>query len=298
MKCRMSAILAYIQPSGRIFPQKKPSAFSGAEGVDHRDFVFQALYPEVAVGAFYGFGKAVERRVVVFVEELQLQALAEQAIEHLTEAVVPAVVGVGNIGTSVGVGAALFGGDHAVVVVGVLDELHVVVKHPDDRMKFGEVKTAAFFQKMGNDLSPALQVGQPADSAERGVHDVEFAAQVLGQVVEVAAHEAGLQFGFTGQLAGVVDGIVGNIAAGNGSAEAGQREGILAEMALEMQDFFAGHGAQFAAFDLGEAVATLFPGFYVIELGLFVGFGAQVPDAPVGFDVVVVCHVWGSKNYP
>lgn len=140
---------------------------------------------------------------------------------------------------------------------------------------------------MGNDFGPAFHVGQPAQNAVAGEYKVEFAVQMLWKLVEVAANKVGICVQKSGHFPGLIDGAVGEICARNLSAHAAERDGVLAEMALQVEDGLIGYRPEESCLYIVQRRGSVQEAIVLVEIGVDVDVGLDIPcglvDRPVIF---------------
>jgi len=126
-------------------------------------------------------------------------------------------------------------------------------------MDVGEIQPAAGAQEMGDDPRPAGKVGQPADGAPGGEHQVERRrlGQRLARGIEVRGHEPCRQAQRCRILPRRLDRRGREVEPGHHGALAGQHQAVIAEVALQVQHAQPGHRPQLGPDDAqpGGAVA-------------------------------------------
>src|SRR5581483_6192362 len=177
--------------------------------------------------------------------------------------------------------------DHAEVRVGQLG-LVGVGEGPQERVDLHQVQHAAVTEKGGDHLSPAVDVRKPVERTDTRVHDVEgAAAERSGRVVHVGDDEFGTlgEARVARQPAGDVDRRRGEVDAGDRRASPRPRQGVGAEMALQVHELDATRvDAELVALERPQVVTAAAERAQVVEARRRVARGSLVPPRPVGQD--------------
>ncbi len=105
-------------------------------------------------------------------------------------------------------------------------------------MELHQDEAPAGNQYLGDAVGPALEVGEPDQRAVGGEDPFEAFAAGGGDgqpAEDVVALEVGGDAAVAGQLAGEVDGAVGDVDPGDAGAKARQAQAVLSGVALQMQ---------------------------------------------------------------
>ena len=111
-------------------------------------------------------------------------------------------------------------------------------------MAVADVQATARPQESGHHPGPARDVGEPVERAHAGVHEVEVAAEHLGNRVQLRLHEADVGAARGREIAGHGERRRREVDAGDPPAEARQRERVGADVALHVHDVEAGEVAE------------------------------------------------------
>ena len=232
---------------------------------------------------------AREQRVVVLVQELQLEAGGDDRAHHGAQAMVPfvrAVVHRLRIGAGVGAGGREH--DRLVVEVGVLDREIVVAEDVGERVELGQVEAAGGSDELGHHARPALDVGQPVERTEARVDDLEAAAaERFGGVVDVRLDELGVQRAARREVAGGLDRGAGEVEPGDAGAQARPREGVLAEVALRMHEGATLHVRQLHQLERPQGGAAGDERLHVVQLARDMDRHALVPQLAIDLEPVL-----------
>ncbi len=102
-------------------------------------------------------------------------------------------------------------------------------------MALTDEEASAGAEQVGDDLTPAVDVGQPAERADPGVDEVEPASlERLGRRVELGDDELRLHAGSFGEEPRLLDRRLGEVEAGHARAETGERDRVRSDVALEV----------------------------------------------------------------
>ena len=79
--------------------------------------------------------------------------------------------------------------------IGVMElrRFDLVVEDAGKGVKLTKVEDSTGGEMLPNHLAPAGKVSEPAQHACGAEHDVELLIQVMGQVIDIREHEAGIQ---------------------------------------------------------------------------------------------------------
>ena len=232
------------------------------------------------------------------------QALGQQGGDDLAQSMVPFMRNVVlelNLCRHVG---AAFGPDERLLAleVGVLDRQQPVrpslLQRPQHRMPLADEKPPPWAQQAGHDARPAPDAGQPAQCANPGVHEVEAAGgQHVEGAVDVGLHELGGRPGLPGQVAGLLECGGGEVQPGHDRAEAGQRQCVGADVALQVHAAQAADVAQPGLVEPDHAAQEAGVGHELVHGVLRRGRvrrGPLVPAGPVHHLVVL----WHASSLP
>ncbi len=197
--------------------------------------------PFVAREVLHQPGQCVPRDAVVLGQAGQLHPGIEQRGDDLAQPVVPLmgqVVGEDRIGLDIRAGLVE---DQRLrpLEVGVLQHEQVVVPAvgggPQHRMALAHEQPPAGPQQARHHPGPAGDVGQPAQRADPRVHEVEgLRAQDGDRVIHLGFDETDVGAGQFGDPARLRERGVGEVQPGHVGAEAGQRDGVGADVALQV----------------------------------------------------------------
>ena len=191
-------------------------------------------------------GQRAPRHAVVLDQLGELQAGVQHRGDDLADAVVPGCGGVVhelNIGLDVG---RRIGPEHRLRGFEVREPQRqqvgpLVVDRPQRRVAVPDEQPAAGGQQLGDQRTPARDVGQPADRADPGVHQVEPAgAQHVHRVVQVGLDEVDVRVGALGQRARFGQRRCREVQRGHPGTEPVQRQGVRPDVALQVHAALAG----------------------------------------------------------
>src|SRR5215470_8716075 len=203
--------------------------------------------PFAALELLHLAGQRVPGDAVVLDQPGQLHPVSQQGRDDLAKAMVPLVGAVvDEDGVGLDIGAPLVE-DHRLVPldVGILQHEQVVVpaliERPQHRVALADEQPPAHAQQGGDHTRPAGDVGQPAQRADPRVHQVErLPAQDRDRVVHLGLDEPDVGTGEPRDPARLRQRGGGEVQPGHAGAEAGQRDGVGTDMALQV------HAAQAA----------------------------------------------------
>jgi len=273
--------------------------FAGADGVHLRDGGHAGGEVEPAAFAHLGAGEeAAAVGVLVLAEDFEDEAGLDEGRDDIGGAM-------GKFGTAVRVleaGHAFFeapgdeplaGGGDVIADAVAVDRFGVavgpgepefVVVHADDGLEFDEDEGAAGREDAGDAAAPGGEVGEPADGAVGREGEVELLACGCGgfePVVDIGADEVGRDAGGAGEFGREGDGFVGDIDTGDAGAEPGEGEGILAGVALEVDEPLPFEGAEEFQLLREEGGAAFAEEAGLVAFVAVVGAGGFVPGEAV-----------------
>ncbi len=156
----------------------------------------------------------------------------------------------GNRGLRIGVVALLVADDRLVRLVGIAQaqrrggrQVRCIVQHHRRRVAFQQIEPAARFQSARRHRHPAVHVRNPADSPPGSEDDVE-AVQARRRIQHVRQDELTVDAGLTREGSRRFDGRRRIVEAGHLCAQPRQGQGVEAEMALQVEQAFAGDVAE------------------------------------------------------
>ena len=102
-------------------------------------------------------------------------------------------------------------------------------------MALADEQASAGPQEVGDDLTPTVDVGQPAERADARVDEVEATApERLGRLVELGDDELRVDPGSLGQKPRLLDRRLGEVEPRHACAKAGEGDGVRPDVALEV----------------------------------------------------------------
>ena len=218
------------------------------------------------------------------------EALGEQGSDDLAEAVVPRVAArVRELHRGLDVGARLvplqrLGG----LEVGEADDDGIgypLVDRPHRRVALAQEEPTTRGEQGGDDLGPAMDVRQPAERTDAGVDEVEgMAGQHVRGCIELGLDELDSSAGGRGEPARLGHRRGGEVQAGHRRAQPRQRQGVGADVALQMHPALAGEVTQARLVESHHVATERGIGDEAVERiarGGRVRRGPLVPERPV-----------------
>ncbi len=228
-------------------------------------------------------------------QEFDAQSRRDECADDIGERVLPLIRDrmLQNIGVT-GVGAVAFDPERlrpVEVAEFVVEFRRVVAQSSRERMVVGEVEHSAPLEELCRDRGPSGDVGDPAQHPICRVDDVEGLVENAGQVVDVGTQESCGEIQPAGQRSREVDGIVGDIDAGHRGAQPCPAEGVLAEVALQVQQALSGYRPDFRLLDTSDTACTTEESLEIVELRPGMQPGTVIPVLPIRLDEPVHARV-------